>query len=385
MPKKTPTFLWEIALDQVHNIWKGKVNLKDSHLSKNCSHLVPEDKELEIPNELKACRREVLYCFFKDRQMSLKHKNQFHPFHVSFSSNFLTYSEERLPSSITLAINDEQKKFKISDRCRQVSLPQGAYWGNRLTNKEQRIWHTSEVNYSIDRFLVRNIDIREWLLRSSEDKFSDLRKRYLSLSSDKGIDWFSPSVDLMSEQMEAYCSYREAEVLSSQVRTSISFHHGRRQVAQIGLEPPSYNTPPHPFGIRQQDSPQYRLSKGGAKDAKATKDDCRLIYGRDCLEFSFFELFPNSLGWLGVAEIFGGPAEYVKNNRFPRKNLHPSSYYHPVRSKVHQAGKRVYWSGKSNRRIDFNFFTEPFFEVNQNNPKDFFDVGFRCMKKSLEF
>lgn len=375
--KVAPSLLWELALDKVHEGWKGEIDLSDPHLKKNCPHLYrPTD---DIPRDLKACRREVFQCFFKEREIGLKFKKEFFPLRVLFPENFLNKSKSSEDvDEITLSLNGIVQTFELNNFCQQVELPQGAYWGDRSSDKSQRIWHTSDVEYSIDRFLVRNIDIREWLLRDEKAPVEKLEK-YQELSS----DFFSPSVDLTPELMEGYCHFKKAEVLSSHVRASVTFHHGRAQKSQIGLEPPSYNTPPHPFGLRQQDSPQYRYSHSSEEEPEVAKADCRLIYARECLSNSYFEIFPNSLGWTGVSELFGGPAEYVKNLKYPRKNLHPSSYYHPISSKVHQAGVRVYWSGKGHRRIDFNFFTEPFFEVNKNNPEDSFDVGFRCMRKRL--
>ena len=287
-------------------------------------------------------------------------------------------SKEAKSSQIQISLNDESRSFELNDFCRQVELPQGAYWGNRSSDKSKRIWHTSDVRYMVDRFLVRNIDIREWTLRDKETA----QKLNYSFKEAKA-DLFSPSVDLNPQQMAAYCQFRRGEVLASLVRTAVSFHHGRTLETLISREPPSFNTPPHPFGLRQQESPQYRFSHAGDNDLEVKNSDCRLIYARECIKFPFNELFPNALGWSGVSEIFGGPAEYVVNQKHPRKNLHPSSYYHPMASKVHQAGVRVYWSGEGHRRIDFNFFTEPFFEVNESSSEDYFDVGFRCMKKRL--
>ena len=364
--KEAPSILWELALDKVHKAWKGEISLSDPQLRKNCPHLSLEKDD--IPSELKSCRRELFYCFFKEREEGIKNQKDFLPLEVKFSKNFLDSGE------IVISLNGESKPFELNNFCQQVTLPNGAYWGDRSNDKNKRIWHTSNVNYSVDKFLVRNIDIREWLLRKKD---SSLKK----LNEFQKEDYFRPSVNLSADEMESFCRFRGMEVLNSRVRAALTFHHGRSQSDLIPLEPPSFNSPEHPFGIRKQDSPQYRFSHAKDGDLKIKKEDCRLIYSSECLEYPYFELFPNSMGWSGVSELLGGPAEYVKNLKYPRKNLHPSSYYHPIKSKVHQAGVRVYWSGKDHRRIDFNFFTEPFFEVNKDKPEDYFDVGFRCMKK----
>lgn len=371
---KVSSELWVLAIDEVDKVWRGNFPLADPLIKKNCPQFYKEKDE--IPSELKSCRRELLQCYFDGRSISLKNKKQFHKLSISFDE--INKRSDELPLVARLNLNGKALDLELNDTCRQVELPQGAYWGNANSESKERLWHTSGIRYFVDRILVRKIDIREWLLTrtdiSEKDYFKRLKKIYLE---DSSIDYFRPSDDLYPVEMEDYCTSRRSEVLSSQVRAALTFHHGRSSVEDIFNQPPSSNSAPHPFGVRKQDSPQFLAEK---TKLKASAETCRKIYSSECKEYSYYSLFPTGMGWSGISELLGGPAEYVINKKFPRKNLHPSSYYHPLDSKVHEAGKRVYWTGKGHRRVDFNFFTLPFFE----NREDLFDVGFRCMRVMLD-
>jgi hypothetical protein len=373
--------LWVLAIDEIDKAWRGNISLSDPLIKENCPHFYREKDD--IPSELKSCRSEIFKCFFEGRKTSLKDKKKFHHLSINFKQ-IASSLEEKQPFVIELNIDENPLLLELNDNCRQVELPQGAYWGNRGVNIEERLWHTSGIRYFIDRFLVRRIDIREWLIAMTAKNKADVKKKgslerlkniYLTNTKDS-IDYYAPASELLPNEMEDYCSFRRAEVLSSQVRTAITFHHGRETVADIFTRPPSSNSAPHPFGVRKQKSPQFKAERA---NKLADTDTCRLIFSKECREMSYYSLFPNSMGWSGVSELLGGPAEYVVNKKYPRKNLHPSSYYHSLASTVHQAGRRVFWSGKGHRRIDFNFFTLPFFDKGI----DHFDVGFRCMKVRL--
>lgn len=392
---KVPSILWGQALDQINQAWSGDFSLTDEHLLKNCPFLKMKDSEAkEVSSVLKACRPELFRCYYEDRKVTLKNKNQYFNLEVKVESDSLSQGTNGLP--LTLKLGNLTKRFELTRFCRQQELPQGAYWGSNKNEKDSRLWHTSGIRYFVDKTLVRNLEVRNWLEKEKGGvpELKKVTERYRKLV---GRELFAPSGDLTPELMQDFCSERGQEVLSSRVKSAITFHHGRRREELIKRDPPSYNTSPHPFGPRLQDSPQYLAEKKVDLDLS---DSCRKIFSKECLEeykripknentsdlkekdekqpWSLYKSW--GMGWTGISEVLGGPAEYVVNREFPRKNLHPSSYYHTLSSKVHQAGVRVFWSGRGHRRIDFNFFTSPFFEVGD----DRFDVGFRCMKKVFD-
>ncbi len=373
--EKVPSVVWELVLDRVSRVWSGDFSLQDEYFSEACSELSLTqglDNSL-IPKSLKACHPYLFRCFFEGRKSSVKHKTEFFNYEVLFKAG---ESKRRGASNleVDIKVGEDKKSFELTSFCRQVELPQGVYWADNKAKKEERLWHTSGIRYFIDKHLVRNLDVKLWLAKKEDLKrLEGLKEKY---GAKKGKDLFSPSVDLLPEEMKAFCSDRRQEVLSSRVKAAITFHHGRKSFSDILTFPPSFNTPPHPFGLRLQESPAHLAAKGAPYEKK---EACLKIKASECHNSDDNDHLLYGMGWLGVSELLGGPAEYVVNLEFPRKNLHPSSYYHAMSSRVHEAGVRVFWSGRGHRRIDFNFFTTPFFE----NSVDHYDVGFRCMKKIL--
>ncbi len=344
-PKISET-LWKLALQESHDVWSGKVDLSDPHFKKECPRLYLEKDD--VPSSLKSCRQSIFDCFYKNRSLKIKMKNDFFSYHV----NLLTQDTFEIFFEV-----GNKKKFQLKSKCRKIKLPQGFYWGNERKEKRDRVWHTSGIQYQVDRFQVRYIDV------------------FKQFPSKKGKDLFEPISDFLPDQMEEFCRQRKSQVLSSQVKAALTFHHGRKDLSRINQEPPDWNTSAHPYGPRAEESPQFLMSKGASFD----REFCFKIYGKECRKFNRFEFFPEALGWSGTAELMGGLPEYVHNKEHPRKNLHPSSYYYSINSSAHQAGKRIYWSGRGFRRIDFNFSTtEPF-----HSEFSEFKVGFRCMRLNL--
>lgn len=340
-----PSYAWSLAIQEVHDVWNGKVDLDTPNFKNHCPRLYME-KDV-IPKALKSCRRDILNCYFQ-KDSKIKIKNEFLPLKVILHET----------NSFEMRLGGESKKFSLNDECREVTLPEGFYWGDDRLEKKERLWHTSGITYHVDRFLVRNIDIP---------------KKAKTL---KGAALFDPVDDLLPHEMVEYCKGRGGEVLSSHVKAALTYHHGRKEMDDFVSTPPGWNTAEHPFGPRKEESPQFLVKKG----APFEKSFCHKIFSKECRDLNYYDYFPSALGWSGVGELLGGLPEFVLNNEFPRKNLHPSSFYHEMKSDAHQAGKRIFWSGRGFRRMDFNFSTvDPFGEEFSE-----FKVGFRCMRMEYE-
>lgn len=353
---QTGALPWELALDEVEKVWRGDFSLTDNHVKNNCPHIFLE-KDV-IPKALKACRPELFACYFMGRSLSVREGTQFKKVEVQFPEN---WSSKHFPFDLAVIDGEKEKKyrFKLNNSCRKVSLPQGFYWGSDEKPIEKRIFHTSDIHYRIDRYLVRNLDIHHWIKLLELKPEGNLKK----IMEMKGEDFFKPAVSLKPEQMKKYCHFRGGQILDSYIKAALTYHHGRESLDQLSKTPPSSASAPHPFGPRKTDL------VGG----------CDQVFSKECVgkeaPFTF------AMGWSGVAELVGGPMEYVINKRFPRKNIHPSSYYFPLDSKVHEAGKRIFWNGNSFESLDFNFGLLP---APERGDKDKIDVGFRCMEVSLK-
>lgn len=369
-----PASLWDLAIGKVHSTWATGAPLDDQHLLMNCPDLKVDVLSSQL-TELSQCKAKVFRCFYQDRQEKLRYKKKWYPLSINFlgkDGGILSSSKEALNESseygfpISISVGSEKKNFILRDHCHDAILQDGFYWGSNERDQSKRVWHTSGIHYVVDKFLVRNIEIEEWLKNTK----TSLPIRYDSKP-------FAPATTLIPDQMRSYCAYKGKELLHSNVLAAMTFHHGRVDVENISSEPPSSTTAPYPFSHRKDESPHFLVTK---KKGKFKKEFCRKIFSKECLaNFSQLPLF--SLGWTGAAEILGGPLEYVENREYPRKNLKASSYYFPLNSRWHQAGELAYWSGRDHGLSSFNFFTESPTGSELKTPGFKFDVGFRCMKK----
>lgn len=354
---------WELALDEIEKVWRGDFSLSDKHISNNCPQFYLENDD--VPRELKACRPELFACYFLKRSLSVREGVKFKRVQIQFPEK---NQSKHFPFDVVIGDGDKAKKyrFKLNSSCRRVELPQGFYWGSEENPIEKRLFHTSGRRFLVDKVLVRNIDIFHWqnLLEVKTDK--NLEK----IIKMKGRDFYKPAVNLTPTQMKSYCRFRGGQVLDSMVKTALTFHHGRENREQLPKTPPSSAAAPHPFGPRKNDSPQYLVKN---EIRKFEKSFCSQIFSQECLGVSQELTF--GFSWSGASELLGGPMEYVHNKKFPRKNVSPSSYYYPMNSLLHQAGKRIFWDGKGNEVLNFHFGLLPALDQT-----DSIDVGFRCME-----
>ncbi len=351
---------WELAIDEIVSVWEQGVDTSDPYFLSQC----PEFKSVTAhPNkELSSCSYSLFKCFYSNRKNKVRFKNHWYPYRVEISEP--THQRENL--KLKLIMGEETLPLTLENNCNKASLPQGYYLGQfyKSSNKiKDRLWHTSKVNYVVDKYLVRNFEVIHWAKRKGLDQILDK----LSKS-----DPFEPVIHLLSEQMENFCKDHNSEVLTAKIHDALTYHHGRQSWEEIKTTPPSLNSAPHPFGPRKDDGPQFK--------EKFEKEGCQKVYSKECLEKKVEKTFPSSMGWSGVAELLGGPMEYVANPYRPRRNLVVSSYYFDFNSSWHQAGQLGYWNGQDFGKMNFNFFGEQ--PVIDPSKKVSFHVGFRCMRKT---
>jgi len=352
---------WELAIDEVVNIWEQGADISDPHLLKECSLY----KNAEVNRELLQCNSQIFKCFFDKRPAKIKYKGEWIPYQVESIDS----AHQRDDLDIILTMEKKAQKRKLSltlkNNCHKIILPQG-YYMTRFFKKsdrlKDRLWHTSGIRYSIDKYLVRNFEVLNWAKqREHKDIIDHLKNKNL----------FAVSTDLKSTQMKSFCQDHGEEVLSSKVHDALTFHHGRQALSDIANIPPSVNAAPHPFGPRKDDGPQFK--------SEFNSKECFKVYSKECLDQKVLRSFPESIGWSGVAELLGGEMEFVINPYLPRRNLIASSFYFPFDSHWHRAGEFAYWDGRSHEKRNFNFYgVAPELDRANNSP---LKVGFRCMSK----
>lgn len=351
---------WELAIDKVVTTWEHGPDLSDSLLQKNCPLFSKKNKE-NISSDLRSCSYQLFSCYFQNREEKIKYKNEWSSFQVKLSDENIQRSDIR----VKLLMEKKELELTLKNICQRVELPQAYYLGRffKNTNKlKERLWHTSDIEYQVDKYLVRNNEILYW---AKEKEKNELVAKF------EDRDPFDIASDLTAMEMESFCHDHKSEVLSAKIHDALTYHHGRQSIKDLKDTPPSVNSAPHPFGPRKDDGPQF-------KD-KFDEESCHKVYSKECLDKKIDRSFPEGMGWSGVAELLGGPMEYVANSYLPRKNLVASSYYFNFDSPWHQAGQFAYWDGKKFGKMNFNFFGQ--FPQIDRAKKVEFKVGFRCMKK----
>jgi len=343
---------WLQVMEEINTNWEGGVVLNDPQVVKNCSKLSKSFKN--VPKELLACRSLPFYCFYKERKNNLVSRGQKFSYKVEFPTIRSDLWSMLLKVTKNEAGQRSTKSFFIADKCRKASIPKISYNHGKFIDPKNT-WHPGDVDYWVDKFLVRNIDFDFWSLQSGEA---------LNITSNP----FSPVKVSKLKEMKDFCRYKKAQVLTSKMADAITYYRPKKS-GKLNIR-----LSPYPFSVRASSIRHFKISKGENEDYIVTRKDCDLIYSKDCLLQKRVYNPTLSLGWSGVAELLGGPLEYVHNELYPRRNIVLSSYYFPYVSFVHRAGIRGYWDGENVFESNFNFFTE----APQNN-KNPFHVSFRCM------
>jgi len=254
-------------------------------------------------------------------------------------------------------IEDNQSKKKmdllLADNCQEVFLQNRAYaYGEEVTGKDAEDFRFDNFNQNIyiDRHLVTNAEINDWIDFGNADFTKGLQKK-------SGSDLFLPATDLKEEQMMNYCSFRGKQLLLAHYFDAATFL------------PMDLN---EVLPVKNNRSPYYWTKK-----RSDFTPDCNLIYAQECPAKKPFQINATSPTWAGLTDAMGGVMEVFRNPIDPESNLKASSFYFNFKSQWHRLGFRAGWDGEGFelRHFDFKGF----------NPEisiDKFQVGFRCMRES---
>lgn len=254
--------------------------------------------------------------------------------------------------------NLSHKKLDIllSDNCQEVFLEKRAYaYGEELTgkasleNQDYRFDNFGQ-NIYIDRHLVTNDEINDWIDFGNPDLTKGLKK----IESDY---LFLPATGLLYEQMENYCSYKGKQIFQAHYADAAAF----LPMDLNEILPKKNNRSPYFW----------------TKKKSEFKADCNLIYAKDCLASGPFRLNSGSPTWAGIMDSMGGVFEVFRNPIDSESNLKASSFYFDFKSPWHKLGFRAGWDGDGHDLRHFNFRG-----INPEVVAEKFQVGFRCMRES---
>lgn len=244
----------------------------------------------------------------------------------------------------------------LADNCHEVFLENRAYaYGEELSGKEaieteDYRFDNFGQNIYIDRHLVTNAEVNDWI----EFGHSDLTK---GLSKKLGDELFLPATHLLLTQMQNFCSFKGKQLLLAHYADAASFLP--MDLSEV-------------LPAKNSRSPYYWTKK-----KNEFKADCNLIYAQECLSKKPYRLNSTSPSWAGLMDSMGGVFEVYRNPIDPQSNLKASSFYFNFKSPWHKLGFRAGWDGEG---FDLRHFD--FRGINPEFTTDKFKVGFRCMRES---
>lgn len=247
----------------------------------------------------------------------------------------------------------KQLDLLLADNCQEVFLQNRAYaYGEEVTGRDSEDYRFDNFNQNIyiDRHLVTNAEVNEWIDFGNPDFTKGLKKK-------NGDDLFLPASDLNEEQMMNYCSFRGKQLLLAHYFDAATF---------LPMDMKEV------LPAKNQRSPYYWTKK-----KSEFKADCNFIYAQECPAKKPFQLNATNPSWSGLTDVMGGVMEAFRNPIDPESNLKASSFYFNFKSQWHRLGFRAGWDGDGFELRHFDFKG-----LNPEISIDKFQVGFRCMRES---
>lgn len=300
------------------------------------------------------CNPEFLYCLAQKKTV--------------FKGRTLTFPTQegsQLPYQIVkgrylrVALKNEKELVEIllEKNCHEIVLAEGEY-ALGPQRKKEFIWSSENRKISLDRHLVINRDVLEWMRQEKPQLYQENSKK----------EDYQFTTWLLPELMQEYCQFRGGEVALAHVLDAAFFYKTYDKGDKV------FHRSPYPW---QPKGRRNFLNELDNKDFKIDRSHCMKIPASDCREIlSFKDIVRSSPTWSGAFQALGGMMEYTRNPVRPRRNLKASSFVFPMKSRWHEVGQRAYWDGKGFKKENFSFHLEDPPEGNIQ-----FDVGFRCMRE----
>ncbi len=241
----------------------------------------------------------------------------------------------------------------LEDNCQEVYLQNRAYaYGEEISGHESEDYRFDNFNQNIyiDRHLVTNADINDWIDFGNPDFTKGLKKK-------AGDDELMPATDLLFDQMENFCSYKGKQLMLAHYFDAATF-------LPMDLK--------EVLPAKNNRSPYYWTKK-----KSEFKSDCNLFFAEECNSKKPYKLNSTGPSWAGIMDSMGGVFEAFRNPIDPESNLKASSYYFHFKSPWHKLGFRAGWDGDG---FDLRHFD--FKGINPDVSVEKFKVGFRCMRES---
>jgi hypothetical protein len=254
-------------------------------------------------------------------------------------------------------LSHQRLNLFLADQCQEVFLQKRIYaYGEEVLGKpsediEDYRFENFDQNIYIDRHLVTNFEINDWIDFGNPNFTKGLRKK-------EADDLFIPASELNYTQMENYCSFKGKQMMLAHYFDAATF----LPMDLDDLKPKRNTRGSYYWGKKKSDF----------------KEDCSLLYAEECVGKKAFKLNSTGPSWAGIMDPMGGILEAFRNPIDPESNLKASSFYFDFKSSWHKLGFRAKWDGEG---FDLRHFD--FKGINPIQSIDKFQVGFRCMRESI--
>ncbi|WP_127716471.1 hypothetical protein [Halobacteriovorax sp. HLS] len=325
---------------------------------KSCLDLKIKDG---VDSTYSRCNALYFNCYLKDQDYELKEYEKGKFYKIISRQTSLESNIPHFAVRVSLKLSNKYYDLDFEDSCRDVYLPQKNYgYKTKKTTRNKFLWTWDNMNKNIflDKFLVSNREVNEWIETTKQD-------------IEKKFPLERPASSLTKKEMKKYCEFKGKTLASAKVVEAATFYPSAGSDLPGGLLL-KYD---YPWTRRKKDSFLYQLSEG--KEIELTKDHCERTYVRDCFELTpYVNNKTSSSSWAGIFQTLGGVFETYDNTIESQRNMRASSFYFDARNKVHRVGEKIYWDGLAN--LDKNI------EWGDHKPDGVsgrsLEIGFRCMK-----
>ncbi|MDC1174094.1 hypothetical protein OAT67_01760 [Bacteriovoracaceae bacterium] len=364
---------FEAKLEEISKVWILGIDALSAEEIKKCS-------DNSISKIFYQCNPEFISCVFEQRKeegavVNFQKENKKYKIYSKAYEEKGSWPGYSLWGEIILGQeskkNKEKKEFLLTDECRSLYLPQRVYQYGQSTLKNKWTWDNIDRHIFIDKHVVTNRDINEWIeqtkVNSTEEILFNKESPHL------------PAEFLKADQMEAFCRYRGKKVLQTQYFDAISylpFEMDKDRQAQVFQSIVPWSRKEQSI-FKVWDKLKREISD---KSKDFERVACSKTVSNECLLGEKENAHFRAPSWSGHFMVMGGYLEYIKNNIHPRRNLKASSQFFKRTSPWFRLGERAYWDGDGFSYRNFNWKGEdPLREYKS------FGVTFRCMKEQYTY
>ena len=355
------------AAKEINQVWKRGVSQKEVTCQQYFS-------EVPAPKEWIRCNPHALICLFENENLKIDSeevkvsfpKRKKAPYKIIYKSQGSNAFASPYALEVKLGWKSFEETLWLEDQCSFVELPKRIFAQGVFKKGKDFKWDSFDKRLFIDRHLVTNREVLEWMQQVEHPKRASFEKKY-------PVDrFFESSSNLTLKEMHKFCAFRGKKLVEARVLDAASFYFGEEDYSKGAM----IFRGPYPWTKKKKGTFIDKYKKDPSQ--KPSREECLKIPALGCEELSLRDIYNSSATYSGIFQVLGGIPEVVRNPLFPKRNLRVSSNFLPMNSSWHELGKRIYWDGQDHAKGRFSW---GFRGAGIDVIPDFIPVGFRCMKE----